>query len=60
VNNLKIKDSQKMHVSFEGCANVRVSRLTITAPERSPNTDGIHVTRTKNIKIKSCVIGTGS
>ena len=39
--------------------NVRVSGLTVTAPADSPNTDGIHVTDTKNIQISSSVIGTG-
>ncbi|XP_038972681.1 polygalacturonase-like [Phoenix dactylifera] len=59
VENLNIKDSQQIHVSFERSTNVKVSSLTITAPEKSPNTDGIHVTMTKNIAITNCVIGTG-
>ncbi|KAK9290658.1 hypothetical protein L1049_008831 [Liquidambar formosana] len=59
VNNLKIKDAQQIHVSFEECTNVQASSLTISAPENSPNTDGIHVTGTQNIQISSCVIGTG-
>ncbi|KAG6694170.1 hypothetical protein I3842_09G036600 [Carya illinoinensis] len=59
VKNLKIQDAQQIHVSFEKCSNVQASKLTITAPEESPNTDGIHVTDTQNIRISSCVIGTG-
>ncbi|KAG1347623.1 Polygalacturonase [Cocos nucifera] len=59
VENLNIKDSQQIHVSFDRSTNVEVSSLTITAPESSPNTDGIHVTNTKNIQITNCVIGTG-
>ncbi|XP_073108137.1 polygalacturonase-like isoform X1 [Elaeis guineensis] len=59
VENLNIKDSQQIHVSFERSTNVDVSSLTITAPESSPNTDGIHVTETKNIRVTNCVIGTG-
>lgn len=59
VNNLKIQDAQQIHTSFEKCMNVQVSLLTITAPEDSPNTDGIHVADTQHIQISSCNIGTG-
>jgi len=48
-----------MHVSFEESENVIVSGLTVTAPEDSPNTDGIHITNTQNIQILNTVIGTG-
>ncbi|XP_068638593.1 polygalacturonase-like [Aristolochia californica] len=59
VNNLRIKNSQQIHVSFERCVNVEASNLMITAPETSPNTDGIHVTGTQNIRIMNSVIRTG-
>ncbi|XP_058750100.1 polygalacturonase-like [Vicia villosa] len=59
VENLRFKDPQKMHVSFERCFNVFVSNLVMRAPQNSPNTDGIHVTETKNIDITDCDIGTG-
>ncbi|KAL5056605.1 hypothetical protein RYX36_037287 [Vicia faba] len=59
VKNIRFKDAQKMHVSFERCFNVFVSNLVVRAPENSPNTDGIHVTETQNIHITSCDIGTG-
>ncbi|XVE75625.1 hypothetical protein DITRI_Ditri12bG0108300 [Diplodiscus trichospermus] len=59
VQNLKIQDAQQIHVSFEKCTNVEASRLTITAPKKSPNTDGIHITHTQNILITNSVIGTG-
>ncbi|XP_061362003.1 polygalacturonase-like [Gastrolobium bilobum] len=59
VEDLTIKNGQQIHVSFEDSKNVKVSGLTVTAPEDSPNTDGIHVTNTQNIQISSCVIGTG-
>ncbi|KAJ6408234.1 hypothetical protein OIU84_011530 [Salix udensis] len=58
VKNLKIQNAQKMHVSFEKSKNVQVSNLTVTSPEGSPNTDGIHVTGTQNIQITNSVIGT--
>ncbi|KHN07379.1 Polygalacturonase [Glycine soja] len=59
VENLSIENAQQIHVSFQDSVNIKVSGLTVTAPEDSPNTDGIHVTNTQNIQISSSVIGTG-
>lgn len=59
VNNLKIQDAQQIHVSFQKCKNVLAFNLMVTAPGDSPNTDGIHVTDTQNIRITSSTIGTG-
>ncbi|XP_044467840.1 polygalacturonase [Mangifera indica] len=59
VRNLNIQDSQQIHVSFQKSTNVMASNLMITAPADSPNTDGIHVTNTQNIRITSSTIRTG-
>ncbi|XP_039008431.1 polygalacturonase-like [Hibiscus syriacus] len=59
VQNLNIQDAQQIHVSFEKCNNVQASGLTVTAPEKSPNTDGIHVSHTQNIRITDSIIATG-
>ncbi|CAJ1911403.1 unnamed protein product [Sphenostylis stenocarpa] len=59
VENLSIENAQQIHVSFQDSENVKVSGLNVTAPEDSPNTDGIHVTNTQNIQISDSVIGTG-
>lgn len=59
VNNLQVQNAQQIHVSFDNCENVQASNMQVIAPEDSPNTDGIHVTRTQNIKISDSVIGTG-
>ncbi|KAJ8640909.1 hypothetical protein MRB53_017603 [Persea americana] len=59
LKNLRIKDSQQMHVSIEACVNVVASHLIVTAPETSPNTDGIHVASTRDMQIMNCMIGTG-
>lgn len=59
VKSLKIENAQQMHLSFDKCRNVQVSNLVVTAPETSPNTDGIHVTDTQNIQISTCTIATG-
>ncbi|XP_061353578.1 polygalacturonase QRT2-like [Gastrolobium bilobum] len=59
VANLKSKNAQQMHFRIQRCKNVRVRDMVITAPEDSPNTDGIHVTETQDIIISDCNIMTG-
>lgn len=59
VSSLRFRNSQKMHLTFQNCVNVRALNLMVIAPGNSPNTDGIHVTGTQNILIKNCVIRTG-
>ncbi|XP_059651024.1 polygalacturonase-like [Cornus florida] len=59
VANLRIKNSQQIQLSFQKCVNVKALNLKVIAPEKSPNTDGIHVTATQNIQIRSSVIRTG-
>lgn len=59
VEDLKIVNSQQIHVSVEDCTNVQLARLSITAPHSSPNTDGIHITRSKDVKVTNCKIRTG-
>ncbi|KAL6981206.1 galacturonan 1,4-alpha-galacturonidase, partial [Sarracenia purpurea var. burkii] len=58
VSDLKIENSQQIHVSFKKCINVKAWNLKVVAPEKSPNTDGIHVTETQYIKIISSAIKT--
>ncbi|XP_020587110.1 polygalacturonase-like [Phalaenopsis equestris] len=59
VQSLNVINSQQIHVEFENSKNVMVSNVIINAPGNSPNTDGIHVTRTQNISINHCTIATG-
>ncbi|KAK8961302.1 Polygalacturonase-2 [Platanthera guangdongensis] len=59
VENLSLKDSPQVHINFDNCKNVTATTLNIAAPEKSPNTDGIHVTETQNMQINDCVIATG-
>ena len=59
VDNLKIVNSQQIHMSVEDCANVQLAKLSITAPGTSPNTDGIHITRSKDVWVTDCKIKTG-
>ncbi|PIN06788.1 Polygalacturonase [Handroanthus impetiginosus] len=56
---LNFKDSPRMHVVLNGLRSLVVSDITIDAPEKSPNTDGIHVTGCTNAFINHSRIGTG-
>ncbi|KAK9169881.1 hypothetical protein Syun_002021 [Stephania yunnanensis] len=58
VRNIHVKNAQQMHVSFQKCNNVQARNIVVTAPGKSPNTDGIHVTATQDIRILNTVIGT--
>ncbi|KZV47263.1 hypothetical protein F511_07686 [Dorcoceras hygrometricum] len=59
MTNLNLRNAQQMHVVFEGCRDVEASKISITAPGDSPNTDGIHITKTQNINILDSIIKTG-
>ncbi|XP_078164702.1 polygalacturonase QRT2-like isoform X2 [Carex rostrata] len=59
VSDLTLRDSQQVHVVFSYCSDVEASHLTIKAPQWSPNTDGIHLTSTRDMRISNCFIGTG-
>ncbi|VFQ87691.1 unnamed protein product [Cuscuta campestris] len=56
---LKSQNSQMFHIVIYGSNNARVENVTISAPGDSPNTDGIHVESSSNVKILHSVIGTG-
>ncbi|KAI5072137.1 hypothetical protein GOP47_0012243 [Adiantum capillus-veneris] len=64
VSNLKVRDllslnSPQIHIKFANCYGVEVVNLQVSAPEDSPNTDGIHVSETQNVIIQDSSIGTG-
>ncbi|MCL7042761.1 hypothetical protein MKW94_010818 [Papaver nudicaule] len=52
-------NSQRNHISISGCDNVVISNIHIIAPEDSPNTDGIDISLSQNIRIENSFIGTG-
>ncbi|XP_060967147.1 uncharacterized protein LOC115711203 isoform X3 [Cannabis sativa] len=60
VRNLKVRNAQQTHISFNHCRNVKASHLTISASENSPSTNGIYVSHTEDINISHSVIGTGA
>lgn len=59
VRNLKIIDSPRMHMAFTSCVKVVASRLTVSAPAASPNTDGIHISASTHVEVKNTIIHTG-
>ncbi|KAJ4954134.1 hypothetical protein NE237_030966 [Protea cynaroides] len=59
INGLASLNSQMFHVVIDGCENVNVKGVTVTAPGNSPNTDGIHVQMSMDVMIKSANIKTG-
>ncbi|KAA0049517.1 hypothetical protein IC582_012861 [Cucumis melo] len=59
VKGISSVNSKGFHMFITNCENVRLRKLHITAPETSPNTDGIHVSRSNNVKISRSVIATG-
>ncbi|KAK1576689.1 hypothetical protein Q3G72_015794 [Acer saccharum] len=63
-NNLQLSglthiNSPRNHISIDGCNGVTISNLHITAPDTSPNTDGIDISRSLFVYIHDCFIGTG-
>ncbi|XP_023526898.1 probable polygalacturonase At3g15720 [Cucurbita pepo subsp. pepo] len=52
-------NSPKSHMHIVRCNHASISQLNILAPEDSPNTDGIDVAYSTDVKIQNCSIATG-
>ncbi|KAL5782233.1 hypothetical protein ACOSP7_007262 [Xanthoceras sorbifolium] len=52
-------NSKGFHIFITMSRNIRLYHLRITAPEDSPNTDGIHISQSNLIKVAKSVISTG-
>lgn len=59
VNHLRSINSKNTHINLFACRNMNISKIRMTSPESSPNTDGIHIGLSSNIKISRSVIQTG-
>lgn len=59
VSGLKSINSQLFHVILDGCHNVRLQNVKISASAISPNTDGIHIQDSSGVTISGASIGTG-
>ncbi|KAF8388634.1 hypothetical protein HHK36_027311 [Tetracentron sinense] len=59
INGLTSLNSQMFHVVINGCQNVNIRGVKITASGNSPNTDGIHVQLSTGATIMNSGIKTG-
>nr|GMD72924.1 exopolygalacturonase clone GBGE184-like [Ipomoea batatas] len=59
LHHLNFVNSKGFHLKITDSSGINVSHLRITAPGNSPNTDGIHISETTNIKVTNSVIQTG-
>ena len=64
VQNAKVKgltsvNSMGFHMHITNCANIRINGLRIYAPENSPNTDGMHISKSTTVRVSKTVIRTG-
>ncbi|CAK9181179.1 unnamed protein product [Ilex paraguariensis] len=59
VRGLKLKNSPQFHFRFDGCHDVLIDSLYIKAPAQSPNTDGIHIEKTNDVKIFNSIVANG-
>ncbi|XVE71444.1 hypothetical protein DITRI_Ditri10aG0150600 [Diplodiscus trichospermus] len=59
LSQVRLINSSQTHVLISGSDDFIIKDLVITAPETSPNTDGIHISSSSNIFIRNSIIGTG-
>ncbi|XP_009768372.1 polygalacturonase-like [Nicotiana sylvestris] len=59
INGVTAQNSQMFHILVDGCKNVKLQGVKVSAPGNSPNTDGIHVQLSSGVSIMNSDIGTG-
>ncbi|KAL8512460.1 hypothetical protein ACS0TY_018801 [Phlomoides rotata] len=59
IHHLKSFNSKNTHINLFACTNMSISNVRISAPGESPNTDGIHIGSSSNIRISKSIISTG-
>ncbi|RWR93254.1 exopolygalacturonase-like protein [Cinnamomum micranthum f. kanehirae] len=47
------------HMNIFRCNNIKLQSIDISAPDESPNTDGIHIGSSNGINISRSIIGPG-
>ncbi|KAK8366910.1 hypothetical protein V6Z12_A02G149400 [Gossypium hirsutum] len=53
------KDSKQFQANVIGCKNITFEHFTVSAPDESPNTDGIHLGRSDGVNVLNSEIKTG-
>ncbi|XP_010556330.1 PREDICTED: polygalacturonase At1g48100 [Tarenaya hassleriana] len=59
VRDIRIVNSPLCHLKFDNSEGVNVDNITISSPENSPNTDGIHLQNTRHVHIQHSNIACG-
>ena len=59
IRGLTSLNSQLYHIVVNGCKNVKMQGVTVSASGTSPNTDGIHVQLSTGVTIANTNIRTG-
>ncbi|BAT99503.1 hypothetical protein VIGAN_10095000 [Vigna angularis var. angularis] len=59
VRDIRIINSPLCHLKFDNSKGIEVDNITISSPENSPNTDGIHLQNTQDVEIQRSIIATG-
>ncbi|KAF9615728.1 hypothetical protein IFM89_026143 [Coptis chinensis] len=59
LSGLNFVNSPKNHISINTCEGATISNINITAPDDSPNTDGIDISDSAHVQIHDSFIGTG-
>ncbi|CAN1281221.1 Exopolygalacturonase (Fragment) [Linum perenne] len=59
ISNITLSNGKGFHLGFYFCNNIKVENITVSSPWDSPNTDGIHISRSVNITVNSSTIGVG-
>lgn len=59
VSGLMSINSKATHLVINSCNNVVVQNVKLTAPNESPNTDGIHVQGSTDVTISGSTLQTG-
>lgn len=57
--NINIVNSKGFNMKVVECDGFTANNMNITCPGDSPNTDGIHIGKVKNLSITNSVIGVG-
>jgi len=59
IENVQLMNSPKFHLDIDGSRNITVRGLSVSAPQTSPNTDGIDVGNSHEITVQDCMISNG-
>ncbi|OMO80154.1 Glycoside hydrolase, family 28 [Corchorus olitorius] len=59
VRDIRILNSPQCHLKFDNSGGITINNITISSPESSPNTDGIHLQNTRDVEIQHSNIGCG-